>query len=189
MATMTRIPLLAAIAALAVPACVSAADNYPARPIRMIVPTGAGGVTDILARSLALKLGEALGEQVVVDNRSGASGIVGSQIVASAQPDGYTLLMVFPSHTVNPSLFASLPYDTVNAFAPITMVSTVSLVLIVAADAPAKAVAELIAIAKAKPGQLNYGSVGRGSLSHLGTELFRSMAGIRLTHVSYKGSP
>ncbi len=166
-----------------------AADNYPSRPIRMIVPSGAGGVTDVLGRVVAHKLGESLGQQVVIDNRPGASGIVGSQIVATAAPDGHTLLMVFPSHVVNPALFTAIPYDTVKAFAPITLVSTVSLLLTVNGDLPVKSTQELIAYAKAKPGQLNYGTVGSGSLGHLGSELLRSMSGTRITHIAYKGSP
>ncbi len=168
---------------------VYAADNFPSRPIRMIVPSGAGGVTDVLGRVVAHKLGESLGQQVVIDNRPGASGIVGSQIVATAASDGYTLLMVFPSHVVNPALFPAIPYDTVKAFAPITIVSTVSLLLAVNNDLPVKSTQELIAYAKAKPGQLNYGSVGSGSLGRLGSELFRSMSGTRMTQIAYKGSP
>jgi tripartite-type tricarboxylate transporter receptor subunit TctC len=168
---------------------VSAADSFPSRPIRMIVPSGAGGVTDVLGRIVAHKLGESLGQQVVIDNRPGASGIVGSQIVATAAPDGYTLLMVFPSHVVNPALFPAIPYDTARAFAPITIVSTVSLLLTVNIDLPVKSTQELIAYAKAKSGQLNYGSVGSGSLGRLGSELFRSMSGTRMTQIAYKGSP
>jgi len=167
----------------------AAADRFPARPIRMIIPSGAGGVTDILGRVIAPRLGENLGQQVVIDNRPGASGIVGSHIVAKAQPDGYTLLMVFPSHVVNPSLYPDIPYDTVKAFAPVTLVSGVSPVLIVASQFPARSVQELIAIAKDKPGQLNHGSVGPGSMGHLGAELFRQMAGIRIAFITYKGSP
>ena len=155
----------------------------------MIVPSGAGGVTDVLGRIVAHKLGASLGQQVVIDNRPGASGIVGSQIVATAVPDGYTLLMVFPSHVVNPALFPAIPYDTVKAFAPVTIVSTVSLLLAVNVDLPVKSTQELIAYAKAKPGQLNYGSVGSGSLGRLGSELFRSMSGTRMTQIAYKGSP
>jgi tripartite-type tricarboxylate transporter receptor subunit TctC len=155
----------------------------------MIIPSGAGGITDILGRVIAPKLTESFGQQVVVDNRPGASGIVGSHIVAKAAPDGYTLLMVFPSHVVNQSLYPDIPYDTVKAFAPITLVSAVSPVLIVASQFPARSVQELIAIAKEKPGQLNHGSVGAGSMGHLGAELFRSMARITITFVTYKGSP
>jgi tripartite-type tricarboxylate transporter receptor subunit TctC len=166
-----------------------AAESYPSRPVRMIIPSGAGGITDILGRVIAPKLGESLGQQVVVDNRPGASGVIGSNIVAKAAPDGYTLLMVFPSHPVNQSLYRDVPYDTVKAFAPITLVSGVSPVLIVNSQFPAKSVQELIAIAKEKPGQLNHGSVGSGSMGHLGAELLRSMAGIQFAQVAYKGAP
>jgi tripartite-type tricarboxylate transporter receptor subunit TctC len=172
---------------IALPA--AAAEAYPSRPIRVVIPSGAGGVTDILGRVIAHKLTDSLGQQVVIDNRPGASGIVGSQIVAKAPPDGYTLLMVFPSHVVNPSLYANMPYDTVKAFAPITLVSAVSTTLVVPADSPAKSVQELIALAKTPSAKINYGSVGRGSLGHLASELLRSMTGMNITHVSYKGSP
>jgi len=166
-----------------------AAESYPSRPVRIIIPSGAGGITDILGRVIAPKLTEGLGQQIVVDNRPGASGIVGSQIVAKSAPDGYTLLMVFPSHVVNQSLYPDVPYDTVKAFAPISMVSAVSPVLIVNTQFPARSVSELIAIAKDKPGQLNHGSTGSGSMGHLGAVLFRSMAGIKITLVTYKGAP
>ena len=186
MLTLIR-PLFCALALLATAA--APAQNYPARPLRLVVPTGAGGVTDILARYIAPRLSASLGQQVVIDNRPGASGVVGSQLVAAAPPDGYTLLMVFPAHPVNPSLFKSLPYDTVKSFAPITVVSTVSTVLIVGNDSPVKSTQEAIALAKAKPGALNYGSVGSGSLGHLAAELMRSMARLQITHVPYKASP
>jgi tripartite-type tricarboxylate transporter receptor subunit TctC len=168
---------------------VMAAESYPSRPVRLIIPAGAGGVTDILGRVVAAKMTESTGQQVIVDNRPGASGIVGSQIVAKAPPDGHTLLMVFPSHPVNPSLYADIPYDTATAFAPISMVSAVAPVLVVASQFPAKSMKELVALAKAKPGQLNHGSVGSGSMGALGAELLRSLAGIQFTQVSYKGSP
>ncbi len=166
-----------------------AAEKYPLRPVRLIIPSGAGGVTDILARNIAPKLGDALGQQVVIDNRPGASGIVGSQIVAKSAPDGYTLLMAFPSHVVNPSLYPDIPYDTAKDFAPITLVSAVSPVLIVSAQSPARSVAELVALAKAKPGQLNHGSTGTGSMGSLRADLFGAMAGIKFTQVVYKGAP
>jgi len=166
-----------------------AAESYPSRPVRMIIPSGAGGITDILGRVLAQKLSENLGQQIVVDNRPGASGIVGSNIVAKAAPDGYTLLMVFPSHPVNASVFKDIPYDTVSAFAPVSMVSAVSPVLIVNSQFAARSVKELIAIAREKPGQLNHGSVGNTSMGHLGAELFRRMAGIQVTFITYKGAP
>ena len=187
--TRTARSLMVAATLLAMHTGVGAAETYPSRPVRIIIPSGAGGITDILGRTIAPKLTDALGQQVVIDNRPGASGIVGSQIVAKAPPDGYTLLMVFPSHPVNGSLFQDIPYDTVKAFAPITMVSSVAPVLIVNSQYPARSVAELIAIAKEKPGQLNHGSVGATSMGHLGAELFRSMAGIKVALVTYKGAP
>jgi tripartite-type tricarboxylate transporter receptor subunit TctC len=155
----------------------------------MIIPAGAGGVTDILGRVVASKLTDSLGQQVIVDNRPGASGIVGSQIVAKSAPDGYTLLMVFPSHPVNPSLYPDIPYDTAKAFAPITMVSAVAPVLVVNGQFPARSMKDLIAMAKAKPGHLNHGSVGSGSMGSLAAELLRTLAGFQFTQVSYKGSP
>jgi tripartite-type tricarboxylate transporter receptor subunit TctC len=177
------------ITALAAAAPAMAAEAYPARPVRMIIPAGAGGVTDILGRVIAQKLSDSLGQQVIVDNRPGASGTLGSHIVAKSAPDGHTLLMVFPSHSVNPSLYRDIPYDTVKAFAPITMVSAVSPVLIVSNASPARSMADLIKLAKAKPGELNHGSVGSGSMGSLGAELLRSLSGIQFTQVAYKGSP
>ena len=181
------------IVAFGIVACVtliaSAAESYPARPVRMIIPSGAGGITDILGRVIAAKLTDSLGQQVIVDNRPGASGIVGSQIVAKSTPDGYTLLMVFPSHPVNPALYPDIPYDTATAFAPISMVSAVTPMLIVNSQFPARSLPEFIAIAKAKPGQLNHGSVGSGSMGFLAAELLRTLAGVRFTQVVYKGSP
>ena len=162
---------------------------YPVRPVRIVIPAGAGGVTDILGRVVAQKLTEGLGQQVIVDNRPGASGVVGTQIVAKAPADGYTLLMCFPSHVVNPSLYKDIPFDTANAFAPITMVSAVAPALIVSAQSPARSVADLIKLAKSKPGGLNHGSVGSGSMGALGAELLSSLAGIKFTQVAYKGSP
>jgi len=167
---------------------IQAAEPFPNRPIRLVVPTGAGGITDILARVLSAKLSPAMGQQVVVDNRTGAGGIIGTDIVAKAAPDGYTLLFAFPSHAVNPSLRSSLPYDTINDFAPITIVSFVTSVLFVNSTFPAKSVSELIAIAKAKPGSINYGAVP-ASLGHLSAELFASLAGIKVVGVSYKSAP
>ncbi len=166
-----------------------AADPYPTRPVRIVVPTGAGGVTDVVARVIAQKLGDRLGQQVIVDNRPGAGGVLGTQIVATAAPDGYTLLLVFPSHAVNPTLVANLPYDSVKSFAPITLVSVVAPVIVVNAALPVRNVRELIALAKDKPGTINFGSVGSGSLGHLSGELFRAMTGLQVTQVFYKGAP
>ena len=184
--------LAALVAVFAIVACArytTAAETYPSRPVRMIIPAGAGGITDILGRVVATKLTDSLGQQVIVDNRPGASGIVGSQIVAKAASDGYTLLMVFPSHPVNPTLYPDIPYDTLKAFAPITMVSAVAPVLIVNSQFPARTMKEFIVLAKAKPNQLNHGSVGSGSMGSLAAELLRTLAGIQFTQVAYKGSP
>ena len=165
------------------------AESFPARPLRIVVPTGAGGVTDVVARVVAQRLGERLGQQVIVDNRPGAGGVMGSQIVANAAADGYTLLMVFPSHVFNPALVTKLPYDSVKSFTPVTLTSTVAPAIVVSAASLARTTQDLIALAKEKPGALNFGSVGRGSLGHLSGELFRAMAGVSVTQVFYKGAP
>ena len=186
---MHRFALALGVSIAVLPFAAPAADTYPARPVRIVVPTGAGGVTDVVARVIAQKLGERLGQQVIVDNRPGAGGVLGTQIVATAAPDGHTLALVFPSHAVNPTLVAKLPYDSVKSFAPITLVSVVAPVIMVNAAFPARSVKELIAIAKEKPGTINIGSVGSGSLGHLSSELFRAMAGLQVTQVFYKGAP
>jgi tripartite-type tricarboxylate transporter receptor subunit TctC len=182
--------LIAVLWLWASPAATFAADDYPNRPIRLIVPSGAGGITDLLARIVAEKLRPELGGQpVIVENRPGASGMIGSDVVAKAKPDGYTLLMVYPTHPVNPSLYKKLPYDTIKDFAPITMVGNVTQVLLVNPSFPAKSVRELIALAKEQRGQLNYGSVGPGSMGFLSAELFASLAGLKFIHVAYKSNP
>jgi tripartite-type tricarboxylate transporter receptor subunit TctC len=183
------IRVLAFLGALLPAASATGAEPYPTRPIRLIIPAGAGGITDILGRVVAEKLTESLGQQVIVDNRPGASGVIGSHIVAKAAADGHTLLMVYPSHTVNQSLYRDIPYDTATAFAPITMVSAVAPVLLVNSQSPARSMRELIDIAKAKPGALNHGSVGTGSMGSLAAELLRSLADIRFAQIIYKGSP
>ncbi len=180
---------LPAITLLLFAAHAAAADVYPNRPIRLVVPTGAGGNTDTFARIVADKLKGPLGQQIIVDNRSGASGIVGSDIVAKAVPDGYTLLMVFPSHPVNPSLYSDLPYDTLKDFAPVTMVTSVTQVLVVNPKLPIHTVKDLIAQAKEKPAQFNHGVVARGSLGDLSAEVFSMMTGAKLTQIAYKGAP
>jgi tripartite-type tricarboxylate transporter receptor subunit TctC len=163
------------------------ADTYPSHPIRIVVPTGPGGITDIVARIVGQRLSERLGQSVIVDNKSGASGIIGTEVVARSAPDGYTLLMVYPSHPVNPALKQHLPYDTIKDFVGVTTLTTVSLVLMVPPSLAAKSVQELIALSRKE--RLTYASVGSGSLAHLGAELFRSMAGIELTHVPYRSAP
>lgn len=163
------------------------AQDYPARTIRIIVPTGAGGITDILARRVAQYMSEKLGQPVVIDNRPGAGGVVGTQAAAQAEPDGYTLLMVFPSHAANPALYEKLPYDSEKDFAPVSMVTRVSEILLVPNTSPARDLKGFVALAKTQ--NLNYASVGIGSLAHLASELFRLTAGIEMTHVPYRGVP
>src|ERR1700710_1329487 len=166
---------------------IARAEDYPTRTIKMIVPTGAGGITDILARLVGKHISEQLGQPVLIDNRNGAGGTIGTRAVAQAEPDGYTLLMVFPSHAANPALYASLPYDSEKDFAPISMVTRVSEIMLVPNSSPAKAVKEFIELAHKQP--LNYASVGVGSLAHLSTELFLSAAGIKMTHIAYRSVP
>jgi tripartite-type tricarboxylate transporter receptor subunit TctC len=161
---------------------------YPAKPIRVIVPSGAGGSVDTLARLVAQKMSASLGQQVVVENRSGSGGVIGTEIAARSASDGYMLLMAYGSHVVNPTLYPKLPYDTVRDFAPITQVAVQPLLVNVHPALPVKSVKELIALAKARPGQLNYGSAGSGSGGHLATEILCMMAGVKMTHVPYKGS-
>jgi len=169
---------------------VSAAENtYPSRPVRLIAPFPAGGGVDIVARLVAQRLSEKWGQQVVVDNRTGATGIIGTDLAAHATPDGYTLLMGnAATHAVNVSLFKKLPYDAIRDFVPITLVGRVPEMLVVHPALPASSVQELIALAKAKPGELTFGSAGSGSPPHLAGELFQSLAKIRLVHIPYKGS-
>ena len=166
-----------------------AAQNYPLKPIRLIVPWVAGGGTDIVARIITQKLAENLGQPIVIDNRPGANGIIGAEIAAKAPPDGYTMVLHAVEHFINASVYTKLPYDTVKDIAPVTMVATHYLVLIVSPAAPAKSVAELVALAKAKPQQVNFGSWGAGSLAQLSGELLKNMAAVDMTHVPYKGAP
>jgi tripartite-type tricarboxylate transporter receptor subunit TctC len=174
---------------LSLAAAAAGADAYPTKLIRMIVPFPAGGTTDILARSVGQKLGEALGQQVIIDNRPGAGGNIGSDMVAKAAPDGYTLLMgTVGTHAINPSLYPKMPYDHVKDFAPIALVAGVPNVLVVNPSVEAKSMQELIALAKAKPGQLSFASSGNGTSIHLSAELFKTMAGVDMLHVPYKGS-
>ncbi len=163
------------------------AQPYPTKPIRLIVPFAPGGGTDITGRAIAMKLSEALGQTVVVDNRAGANGTIGADIAAKAPPDGYTLSMISSSHSVNPSIMKKLPYDLINDLAPITQATTQPYALILHPSVAAKSVKELIALVKAKPNSLNYGSSGTGGLSHLSGALLCSMTGITMTHIPYKG--
>jgi tripartite-type tricarboxylate transporter receptor subunit TctC len=161
---------------------------YPARAIRLIAHSSPGGTSDILGRLMAHKLTEALGQQVVVENRAGASGIIGVEVAAKSAPDGYTMLITQTSIAINPSMFAKLPYNALRDFAPITQLVAAPNVLVVHPSVPATSVKEFIALAKAKPGSLINGSPGQGTSPHLSAELFKIMAGIKLDHVQYKGA-
>jgi tripartite-type tricarboxylate transporter receptor subunit TctC len=162
---------------------------YPSRPIRMIVPFSPGGTSDTLARILGQQLTAAWGQQVVVDSRPGASGIIGTEVAARAPADGYTLMHGNLSQfAINPSLFSKLSYETLRDFAPLSLVGSAPQLLVVNPGIASKSVAELVQLAKAKPGTLNYGSGGAGTLAYLGGEMFRSLAGVNIVHVSYKGT-
>jgi len=174
---------------LALVAALAAAQTYPTKPIRLVVPFPPGGATDILARDVAQKLTEAWGQSVIVDNRPGAGGNIGSELVAKSAPDGYTLEMgTVGTHAINASLYAKMPYDHVKDFTPVILVAGVPNVLVVNPSLPANSVAELIAYAKANPGKLNFASSGNGTSIHLSGELFKVMAGVQITHIPYKGS-
>jgi tripartite-type tricarboxylate transporter receptor subunit TctC len=163
------------------------AQTFPDRPIRLIVPYAPGGITDITARILGPRLGEELGQQVVVDNRPGGAGMIGFGMVARAPADGYTLLVATTALAANPILFKDIPYDARKDFTPIALVGLVPMVLVVPPTSPATTLAEFLALMRAKPGEVNYGSAGNGSDNHLTAELFNHLAGIRATHVPYRG--
>jgi tripartite-type tricarboxylate transporter receptor subunit TctC len=174
-------------------ACLAAgatfAQPYPSRPVRMIVPFPPGGATDLLARVVAQKLGDGLGHQVVVDNRPGAGGTIGSRLMLDAQADGYTILMSSVStHAIGPHLYAKPPYDPMKDFTAITEVSVTPTVLMVSGTLPVNSLKEFIALAKARPGKLNYGSSGVGTQFHLSGELLKLLAGIDMAHIPYKGT-
>ncbi|HTP96153.1 MAG TPA: tripartite tricarboxylate transporter substrate binding protein [Burkholderiales bacterium] len=165
------------------------AQDYPAKPVRWVVPFPAGGPLDIVARVIGVRLSETWGQPVIVDNRPGAGGNIGAEVVAKSAPDGYTIVMgALSTHAVNVSLFRKLPYDPVRDFAPVTLISEVPNVLVVNPAVPAKTVAEFIAYARANPGKLNFASGSTGSAGHLAGELFKTMARVDMTHVPYKGA-
>ncbi len=163
--------------------------SYPSRPVRLIVPFAPGGGLEITARSIGQKLTDKYGQSVIVDNRPGAATIVGTEIASKASPDGYTLLMITTTFAINPSLYGMLPYDPLRDFAPVTQINSVPNILVVNPTLQANSVRELIVLAKAKPGQLNYASAGSGTSPHLAAELLKTMAGIDMTHIPYKGIP
>jgi tripartite-type tricarboxylate transporter receptor subunit TctC len=179
--------LLALMLSLA--ALSASAQPYPQRPVRMVVPYSAGGPVDSVARIAGSRLSDMLGQQVVIDNRPGGGGNIAVEIVVRANPDGYTLLMgANGTNAINPSLYAKLPFDPAKDLVPVSLVATSALALVVPASLPVASVSALIALAKAKPGAINYASSGNGSTSHLASELFKSMAGIDMVHVPYKGA-
>jgi tripartite-type tricarboxylate transporter receptor subunit TctC len=195
---MSRAIANAATRALYAPVCVvcallalhqpAHAQAYPAKPIRFIVPQPPGGTSDILARAFAQKLAESLHQQVVVDNRAGASGTIGTDVAAKSTPDGYTIMLAYTTHTTTPGIYGKLPYDPVADFAPVTILTAAPLLLVVHPKIPVTSVKELITYAKSRPGELNFCSAGNGSGSHLAGELFNMMTGVKLTHIPYKGS-
>lgn len=167
----------------------ASAQTWPTKPLHWISPWAPGGGNDVLSRSIAAEISKTLGQPVVVENRPGASGVIGSDLVAKAPPDGYMLTLGAPAtHATAPSMYPNLPYDPVRDFTPITLVGTVASVLVVHPSVPANTVAELIAYLKANPGKVNYSSVGNGSMQHLSAELFKQYAGVDIVHVPYKGT-
>jgi tripartite-type tricarboxylate transporter receptor subunit TctC len=169
------------------PALAAAQGKYPTKPIRMIVPFAPGGGTDIIARVIAQKMSESLGQSVIVDNRPGAGGTVGAEMAVRASPDGYTFAMVSGSYATNAAVY-KLPYDAINDMQPISVIGESAFVVVLHPSVAAKSIPDLIALAKAKPGALNYGSTGTGGITHLGTEFFQMLAGTKITHVPYKGT-
>ncbi len=178
-----------ALAALSlVAAAASAGQDWPAKPITVVVPYPPGGPTDIVARVVAQGLGDELKQTIIIDNRSGAGGNIGADMVAKAAPDGYTLLLATTAHAINMSLFKNLNYDTRKSFAPVSLLTSGPLVIVTRPDLPASNVRELIELAKSTPGKLTFASSGNGQSTHLAAELFGAMAGVRMVHVPYRGS-
>jgi tripartite-type tricarboxylate transporter receptor subunit TctC len=186
---MTRFSTALAAALLLSCAQFTLAQGYPTRPIKMIVPLAAAGTGDTLARTVGEEMSRELGQPVVIENKPGAGGLVGTEFVAAAAADGYTLLAISPSHVINPALYASKKtYDALKSFEPITVMANTHQVIVAHPSVQARDLKELIAYAKKNPGTLNYGSAGTGSATHLNMELFKSMAGVDIVHVPYKGS-
>ena len=177
----------AMLLALAFTAAAGQAQDYPTRPVRVIVPYAPGGGSDILARMLAPRAAADLGQQFVVDNRAGGNSMIGTGLIAKSTPDGYTIGMIDTAFTINPGLFAKMPYDATRDFAPVTLVASSPLILVVHPSVAAQSAKELVALAKAKPGQVTFGSAGNGTAIHLALEQFRLVAGVELVHVPYKG--
>ncbi len=180
-----RVAIIALLAGFTMQA---GAQAYPAKPVRIIVPYGTGSATDALARLIAQKMSDSVGQQVVVDNQPGANGIPASAAVAKAAPDGYTLIMIAANHVVNASLYSKLPYDTLKDFKPVLRVAFAPFILTVHPSLPANNLRELIALAKSRPGELNYASPSNGSPAHLATELLKAQTGVNMTHIPYKAA-
>jgi len=185
--TLRRAAAALAVAFVAAPAV--AQPQFPTRPLRIIVPWPAGGVTDVVARIVGERLAQAIGQPVVVDNKPGATGFIGTELAARANPDGYTLLLITAStHAISPNLFRKIPYDSVKDFAPVSQLTSAPTILVVPPSLPAASVSDLVVLARAKPGQVNYASFGVGSSAHLTAELFRQATGTDMVHVPYKGA-
>jgi tripartite-type tricarboxylate transporter receptor subunit TctC len=182
-----KLARLAAALALALSAAGAQAQDYPNRSIRMIVPYPPGGGTDVVARILNEKLAPELGQPIVIDNKGGAGGSVGTELAAKATPDGYTILLTLSSHTINPKLFPKLGYDVERDFIPVSLAALIPQIVVANPSVPANNVAELVALLKANPGKYNYASVGIGSPGHIAGELFKLKTGVQMTHVPYKG--
>ncbi|MFN3296809.1 Bug family tripartite tricarboxylate transporter substrate binding protein [Caldimonas sp.] len=177
------------LALLAAPLGAHAQDNWPTKPVKIVVPFAPGGTSDILARTLAEKLQASLKQTIVIENKAGAGGVIGADSVAKSAPDGYTFLLgTIASHAINPALQPKMPYDAAKDFAPVMLLGSISNVLLVGANQPYKTVADLIAAAKSKPGTIAFGSAGTGSSQHMSGEAFKLLAGAELTHVPYRGS-
>jgi tripartite-type tricarboxylate transporter receptor subunit TctC len=176
-----------AMFALALPAAQAQADDYPSKPIRLVVPYPPGGGTDVIARIVQDRAAALLGQPLTIDNRGGAAGSIGADLVAKSAPDGYTVLFTLSSHTINPSVYSRLPFDTEKDFEPVVMIASLPQILVSNMDFPAKNLAELIALAKAKPDSLSFASVGNGSPGHLAGELLKLRTDTRMTHIPYKG--
>ena len=179
--------LMATAAAGSLAAGAVLAQSYPAKPVRLVIPIAPGGGTDIIGRMIAQKAGEGLGQQIIVDNRPGAGGIIGTEVVAKSPGDGYTLLLTPTSHAINPSLYAKLPYDTVKDFAPVSLALSVTTVFVAHPSLPVRTVKDVVALAKSKPGELAFGSAGNGHIFHLTGEIFKTSASVNMIHVPYKG--
>jgi tripartite-type tricarboxylate transporter receptor subunit TctC len=179
---------LSLLVLLSAAATAAHAQNYPTRTVRMIIPFAPGGNTDIIGRVFAPKMAEALGQQIIIDNRGGAGSTIGTELAAKAAPDGYTILMVSAAHTINPAMAKKLPYDSVRDFVPVGIIADVPTAFVVHPSLPAKNVKEFLGIAKAKPGEIFYSTAGRGTVGHLASELLNSVAKIKLTAVHYKGT-